>query len=119
MSDIEITAADVLTLLHEVGAASMAHVQVLMEQHQAQFNSAGDGYTEPREAWYDCSCGVTIWGWQQYYAENPDKPEDAMKLHLIYMLIIDAIEGAEKQNECPYNFSHTKSWCGYDGCRES
>lgn len=22
------------------------------------------------------------------------------------------------ENPCPYTFAHTKTWCGYDGCRE-
>lgn len=26
---------------------------------------------------------------------------------------------AERVSDCPYTFSHTKHWCGYEGCRES
>jgi hypothetical protein len=26
---------------------------------------------------------------------------------------------APEDNPCPYTHSHTRHWCGYDGCRES
>jgi hypothetical protein len=29
-----------------------------------------------------------------------------------------AREEAE-ENPCPYDFSHTRHWCGYEGCRDA
>jgi hypothetical protein len=31
----------------------------------------------------------------------------------------DYDEVIKKDHRCPYTQSHTKDWCGYDGCRES
>lgn len=42
--------------------------------------------------------------WDQAYAEGFQDAQGMVK--------------AEK-NDCPYTHSHTKEWCGYDGCRES
>lgn len=50
--------------------------------HVRLSHSAGDGYTEPREYWETCTCGATIFTWQQFYEETPGNPDDAWAIHL-------------------------------------
>lgn len=64
----------------------------LEEEHQFTEHHAGDGYTEPRESWIDCSCDATVWAWQQYYMETQEDPETAKKLHLAFALCEEIIK---------------------------
>lgn len=66
----------------------------IVTEHVMTFHDGGDGYTTPREAWVQCSCGATVWGWQQYYAETTEKQEDAERMHLAMMLCVEALGGA-------------------------
>lgn len=50
--------------------------------HRRRDYWAGNGYSEPREQWIECSCGAHVWEWQQYYNENPTSPDDAWAAHL-------------------------------------
>lgn len=56
--------------------------EVVTATHRMTDMSAGDGYTEPREHWVQCSCGMTVWAWQEFYAENDTDPDDAKADHL-------------------------------------
>lgn len=58
--------------------------QVVGEHVMAE-RGAGDGYISPREAWIACACGVTVWGWQEYYFETDEEPERAKALHIAAM----------------------------------
>lgn len=58
--------------------------------------SAGNGYTEPREAWVSCSCGTTVWAWQQYYEETDEDPELAKRTHLSAMSVRAALENGSR-----------------------
>lgn len=46
-------------------AALLGHpgpdVDAILAAHQYVSESAGDGYTEPRQDWVGCSCGVLYW----------------------------------------------------------
>ena len=66
-------------------------------EHQFTEHHAGDGYTEPRETWIDCSCDATVWAWQQHYMEVEEDPETAKKLHLAFALCEEIIK-REKEN---------------------
>ena len=55
--------------------------QVLAEHGEMLQFHAGNGSTEPREAWAECNCGEHLWDWQEYYNETPDEPEDAFRAH--------------------------------------
>ena len=48
--------------------------------------------------------------WDQGYS---DGFKDATSMHEAMT------KAAEKPNPCPFDFAHTRHWCGYDGCRES
>lgn len=66
---------------------SNGRVIQILRDHSGSWNHAGDGYTEPREAWVDClKCGATIWAHQQYYFENDQDPEEAILQHQVWML---------------------------------
>lgn len=61
-------------------------IQILRE-HKGTWHQAGDGYTEPREAWIVCdACDAVLWEHQQYYFENPEDPDEAIRQHQVYML---------------------------------
>lgn len=61
-------------------------IQILRDHDGTDFH-AGDGYTEPQESWIECmTCDITLWSWQQYYYENPEDPEEAIRQHQVYML---------------------------------
>lgn len=51
-------------------------------EHVRLSHSAGDGYTEPREYWETCSCGVTIFAWQQFYDESREDADNNWLGHL-------------------------------------
>ena len=59
-----------------------ADIAAVIEQHRMTTEYAGNGHTEPREAWATCSCGAHLWEWQEFYNENPIEPEDAHRDHL-------------------------------------
>lgn len=64
-----------------------AALTVALGQHEMREYSAGNGVTEPRESWADCSCGASLWEWQEYYNENPMEPEDAFRAHVAHALL--------------------------------
>jgi len=57
----------------------------VVEEHVMTERGAGDGYISPREAWIACTCGVTVWGWQEYYFDTDEDPGRAKALHLAAM----------------------------------
>ena len=70
----------------------------VVDAHIMTERGAGDGYISPREAWIACTCGVTVWGWQEYYFDTDEDPERAKALHLAAMgarAMIRALQGAE------------------------
>ena len=66
-------------------ASLTASALAIMAEHTRQDHRAGDGYTEPREAWTDCSCGAQVWQWQQFYFETDEDPERNWIEHLSAM----------------------------------
>lgn len=80
-------AEEVRGLLHEASLLYIGTVEGLLAGHEFTENHAGNGYTEPRERWIECSCGVAVWGWQEYYAETSEDPEVQKKLHLAFVLV--------------------------------
>lgn len=62
------------------GAAS-----TVVAKHARWDHHAGNGYTEPREAWIECSCGALVWQWQQFYFETGENPNVNWAEHLIAM----------------------------------
>ena len=50
--------------------------------HRPVWNSAGNGHTEPLESWLQCSCGILIWSWQQFYEESEDDSADRWDAHM-------------------------------------
>lgn len=71
----------------------------IFAEHEFTEHHAGDGYTEPRETWIACSCGVTVWAWQQYYMEVDEDPETAKKLHLAFALCEEIIKRDKEQKD--------------------
>ena len=57
-------------------------VEAAAEEHRRQDGAAG-GHYEPAEAWIECSCGATVWTWQQLYYETEEDPEEAWTKHLL------------------------------------
>lgn len=56
-----------------------------LAEHLREDGYAGDGYTEPREAWISCSCGAQVWHWQQFYFETDEDPAVAWTDHLTWV----------------------------------
>lgn len=90
-------AQELSCLIEQVAEVDIDTIWRVIEQHQFTEHHAGDGYTEPSEAWISCSCDATIWFWQQYYMETDEDPEINKKLHLA-MVLVEAVlnEGKEK-----------------------
>jgi len=63
-----------------------AGIAALLADHKMIENSAGNGTTEPREAWAECTCGAAIWEWQEYYNERTDEPEERFAEHLAWVI---------------------------------
>lgn len=64
-------------------SVSLPTREQIAEAHRYQEGDAGDGYTEPREWWAQCSCGVWLTEWQQFYNESDDNPHEVYALHLV------------------------------------
>jgi len=74
-----------------------------------------------------------MYGWRRYNTNNvtDQKGREQIEINLALFLVgiwdrgyAEALKDNriltedELRHECPYTFSHTKHWCGYDGCRE-
>lgn len=55
--------------------------EALIAAHHPEDYDAGDGYTMPRERWVECSCGVIVWAWQQFYEENDEDDRISFAQH--------------------------------------
>ncbi len=86
-----------LSLVMKAAILSDAELDRIEAEHQFTEHHAGDGYTEPRETWIQCSCDATVWAWQQYYDENPEDPETTKKLHLAFALCEEIIKREKEQ----------------------
>ena len=71
-----------------------ARADEIAASHVRHHGSAGDGYTEPREQWLNCSCGASIWSWQQFYDETDDDPDVCWTKHIAAIAIRAALEAA-------------------------
>lgn len=57
----------------------------VVADHRREDGYAGNGYTEPREAWISCSCGAHVWNWQQFYFETSEDPNQCWLDHVAAM----------------------------------
>jgi hypothetical protein len=90
-------------LLEQVAEVDIDTIWRTIDEHEFMEDHAGNGYTEPREHWIDCTkCMETVWGWQQYYAETDEDPEQAKKRHLI-MVLVEAVLNEGKPNNTEEN----------------
>lgn len=55
--------------------------------HRMEEGHGGNGYSDPRESWINCSCGASVWSWQQFYDETDVEPEDAWRAHLTHYVL--------------------------------
>ncbi len=93
------TAAEVRALLADAICIGHEATASVIEEHQFTEHSAGDGYTEPREHWINCTCGIAVWSWQQYYMETDESPEDCKKIHLAMMLVAEVLKPKQDNTE--------------------
>lgn len=75
----------------------IAMVEKLAVDHQPEHHSSGNGYTEPREEWVNCSCGIHVWDWQQFYNERETDPEVEFSQHFGYFVAYEAAKLALTQ----------------------
>lgn len=84
--------------------SAFGEVAALLAAHKPQQYDAGNGYSEPREAWWECTCGAHIWEWQQFYHERHDDPEERFGEHLTYVIAQWAErwrDGRTEPERCP------------------
>ena len=70
-------------------------VAAVLAGHQREDHAAGDGRETPHEEWTKCSCGVTVWCWQQFYEETEDTSDADFLAHVAAQLV-PLIEARER-----------------------
>ena len=62
----------------------------ILAEHSMIEHHSGNGTTEPREAWCECSCGIHLNEWQQFYYESDYEPDRHFREH-VAIEILDTI----------------------------